>query len=628
MDNATHGYPVRRHQAQGAGRSETILEGENAMRCRFSSIRSRLTALAVLAGMLVLLAGCQPTPTPPPASFDYLVRVRDSAGATLPNAKVTIEVPGRTPLDEFADVNGLVVITIPATHTNQTGKLIAEVAGFEIYRQIITLQPGLLPDEIRLLPRATPLTPTEVAAATPAPAILNLHDGDLAAYGTTALGEYPAGLKEIIRVFVAPRLQSNAEPTTLYPQSSNPCKGNDGAAMKGGRWEQHIQVGLPKPEDVGLRFDVVLTTATAEGNAAVEAEMQRWCDEKDWKGFAALPAGVSEVARVTVTRSDEGSHAPDPSNAQLQGVIRITNPRGGQAITDEEVISGIYSSLPADHTIWLLVFTTWGKWFPQSSDPCNGVHTVAQNGQWQVTGSFKSGEANEPFDVVAVVADKAAGDFFDQKQREWCAQDRASSDFKWPGLLTIELPSGISEKSRIQVIHTDAGGSAESVPVVPRCAIPVPCEGCKTFAYTRSDACPLVDLQPSGAACIDEFLVQPSMPASSIRLDMLQRAESNYGYSLYEVEAYADGAADNFLPNSGSTAEASSAITPASRAIDGIMPDLPDGGGSSRWESEWQKDPQWLAIALSDAIKARPINRIVLKWERAYARGYCVTLRP
>ena len=78
------------------------------MHCRSSSAHFRLTALAVLAGVLVLLAGCQPTPTPPPASFDYLVRVRDSAGATLPNVKVTVEVPGRTPLDEFTDVNGLV----------------------------------------------------------------------------------------------------------------------------------------------------------------------------------------------------------------------------------------------------------------------------------------------------------------------------------------------------------------------------------------------------------------------------------------------------------------------------------------------------------------------------------------
>lgn len=472
-----------------------------------------------------------------------------------------------------------------------------------------------------LTPTATPKsTNTPTATPTPAPlAITNLRNGDRVAHRTLVMGEYPADLKEVIRVFVAPRLQADAEPTTLYPQSPNPCKGNDGAMMRDGRWEQQILLGLPQSGDEGLRFDVVLTTATAEGNAAVRAEMDQWCKDK-WKGFTALPAGVSEVMRITVIRSGELLRAPDPSGTRLPGAINIAHPRPGQAIADAEVIRGAYDKLPAGHTVWVLAYTTEGRWFPQSSDACNGVHTIARNGQWQVTGNFHGGKANEPFDIVAVVADPAAGAFLDQTQREWCAQALATPDFKSPGLLSIELPQGISEKNRAQVVYTPS--------VVPRCAISVPCEGCKTFAYARSDACPLVDLQGGAAACTDEFLVQQSMTASSIRIDMLQRSEGNYGYSLYEVEAYADGAAANILPNSGSTAEASSAITPASRAIDGMMPDLPDGGGSSRWESEWQKDPQWFVIALSDAIKTRPINRIVLKWERAYARDYCVTLIP
>ena len=133
------------------------------MQCRFSSARFRLTALAVLASVLVLVAGCRPTP----ASFDYLVRVLDSAGATLPDVKVTIEVPGRTPLDDFTDVNGLAVIPIPATYVDRTGKLIAEAAGFEIYRQNITLQADQLPDEIRLSPATVALTPTQTATIFP-----------------------------------------------------------------------------------------------------------------------------------------------------------------------------------------------------------------------------------------------------------------------------------------------------------------------------------------------------------------------------------------------------------------------------------------------------------------------------
>lgn len=455
---------------------------------------------------------------------------------------------------------------------------------------------------------------------TPAPsAITNLRNGDLAPHRLLVLGKYPTSSNEVIRVFVAPRLQADVEPTTFFPQSPNPCKGNDGAVMQDGRWEQQVLLGLAQPADVGLRFDVVVTTATAEGNAAVQAEMDQWCKDK-WKGFTALPAGVSEVMRITVIRSGELLRAPDPSGTRLPGEINIAHPRPGQAIADAEVIRGAYDKLPAGHAVWVLAYTTEGRWFPQSADACNGVHTIARNGQWQITGNFHGWEANQPFDMIVVVADPAANAFLDQKQREWCMQALATPDFKSPGLLTIELPGGISEKNRAQVAYTPSDGR--------RCAIPDPCEGCKTFAYARSDACPLVNLQGGAASCTDEFLLPPSMTASSIRIDMLQRAESNYGYSLYEVEAYADDISGNILPNSGSIAEASSAITAVARAIDGLMPDLPDGGGSSRWESEWQKDPQWFVIALSDAIKTRPINRIVLKWERAYARDYCVTLIP
>ena len=84
------------------------------MRRRNSTIHARLSVLAALASVLVLLAGCPSTATPAPTAFEYLVRVRDPVGAVLRNAKVTVEVPGRAPLDDFADVNGLVVITIPA----------------------------------------------------------------------------------------------------------------------------------------------------------------------------------------------------------------------------------------------------------------------------------------------------------------------------------------------------------------------------------------------------------------------------------------------------------------------------------------------------------------------------------
>ncbi len=300
-------------------------------------------------------------------------------------------------------------------------------------------------------PSATP-TPTATAAVL---TVLNLADGDLAPYASSLLGTYPENQEEVIRVFVVPPPVAGGSSARLYPQSYNHCEGNDGAAMQGGRWEQHIQVGLPIEQDVGQPFEIVVTTATAEGNAAVVAEIQRWCDdpEKKWPGFAELPDGVDEVERIMVIRSDEILRAPDLSGVQLPGALRITSPRDGQTVTDSQTASGIYSNVPPDHAIWVLVYTIWGKWLPQSSNACAGEHTIIENGQWRVASSFQTNTNDEPFDVVAVVADPEASDFFDQKQRELCAQATATPDFRWLGLHTIDLPAGIAEKDRIQVIH-------------------------------------------------------------------------------------------------------------------------------------------------------------------------------
>lgn len=139
------------------------------MKRRIPTTPPELSVLVVLVSMLALLVGCtsSPTPTTPPAAFDYLVRVRDPSGASLRNAKVIIEVPGRAPLDDFTDVNGLAVIQIPATYVDASGKLIVEAPGFEIYLQNLTLQVGQLPDEVRLSLATTPSAPTHAAATVP-----------------------------------------------------------------------------------------------------------------------------------------------------------------------------------------------------------------------------------------------------------------------------------------------------------------------------------------------------------------------------------------------------------------------------------------------------------------------------
>lgn len=103
----------------------------------------------------VISEGDGPTPTPPQPYFAYQVRVRsNSGGQAISNAKVTIEVPGMTPVDELSDSNGLAVISILATHEDGAGKLIVEAAGFDIFRQNITLRRDLPPEEVMLSPIA------------------------------------------------------------------------------------------------------------------------------------------------------------------------------------------------------------------------------------------------------------------------------------------------------------------------------------------------------------------------------------------------------------------------------------------------------------------------------------------
>jgi hypothetical protein len=134
-------------------------------------------------------------------------------------------------------------------------------------------------------------------------------------------------------------------------------------------------------------------------------------------------------------------------------------------------------------------------------------------------------------------------------------------------------------------------------------------------------------------------LPQPTL-AYTVYISMTKRALENFGYSLYEVEAYGPGNSQTNLLREGTVA--------ASSTEDGryIAPYAIDGNLLTRWASAKccnsgicpkddkgnlicdnpdGQDPQWLKITLP---KPAIIDRIVLKWERAYAVEYCVIINP
>ena len=84
------------------------------------------------------------------AEFEYLVRIQNNKGENLPDARVTIEVGGRAPLDTYTDSNGVAVIFIDTSYAGKPGFLIVERDGFHPYRQNIELMMNALPDLIRL----------------------------------------------------------------------------------------------------------------------------------------------------------------------------------------------------------------------------------------------------------------------------------------------------------------------------------------------------------------------------------------------------------------------------------------------------------------------------------------------
>ena len=116
-----------------------------------------VVALIGLAGVVFATVWNNfPSPVEPPqeempaAEFEYLVRVQSDSGENLPDARVTIEVGGRAPLDAYTDSNGIAVIFIDASYSGKPGFLIIERDGFHPFRQNIELVMNALPDLIRL----------------------------------------------------------------------------------------------------------------------------------------------------------------------------------------------------------------------------------------------------------------------------------------------------------------------------------------------------------------------------------------------------------------------------------------------------------------------------------------------
>ncbi len=178
-----------------------------------------------------------------------------------------------------------------------------------------------------------------------------------------------------------------------------------------------------------------------------------------------------------------------------------------------------------------------------------------------------------------------------------------------PSATATDTPTPIPTESPSATLTPTEVPSPTSTPAPTLTPTPPPVAIVGSVLYCTSN----------GGGGSETIAVEPPRAISRICVDMKKRA-TEFGNSLWEVVAYGPDTGDTNLVKDGQ-AEASSAQNDenckecfASKAIDGHL--------NTRWGSNW-KDSQWLEISLPEL---QVVDTIVLTWEVAHAREYCVSV--
>jgi hypothetical protein len=265
----------------------------------------------------------------------------------------------------------------------------------------------------------------------------NLANGDEAPRFIALMGEYMPGVSDAIWVFVRP------PGGRFYPQSSNACAGEE-ALQRDGLWEVSISIG--GADDTGELFEIVVATADAGASQLLSQTLQTWCRNEDYPGLETLPSGTVVQQELTVLRVSDGGRLPLPlHSASLAGNVEMISVEDGATVSATVTLTGT-ADTTLGGVIWALVYAPNGRYYPQSNNPCDNIHTTLAGARWQVRANLGGPHnAGETFVILMALADEAANAFLETVQAEGCANDH------FPGLLTLELPMGLDEKARAVV---------------------------------------------------------------------------------------------------------------------------------------------------------------------------------
>lgn len=137
------------------------------------------------------------------------------------------------------------------------------------------------------------------------------------------------------------------------------------------------------------------------------------------------------------------------SNTTLAGQVHASLEDCAE-INYGDTLIGTFSNTPEGTHIWVLLYQSNGRYYPQSDIPSVGAVIEPFNGNWSVTlypGTAESGPGK--FDIVVVLANSAASDFFSDTLQNWYATNN------YPGLSHDELPNGIMEAQHITVMRVE-----------------------------------------------------------------------------------------------------------------------------------------------------------------------------
>jgi len=289
--------------------------------------------------------------------------------------------------------------------------------------------------------------------------ITNAKDDDHVSQFFDLIGEYSLiDPNKSIWIFVKPE----GKESKFFPQTMDSCHPHS-ASRHNGKWESRITLGGIPPVDSGSSFDIVVTLADEKMDQNLREMMYEWwCPEyngsRSQAGFSNLSmGGVHEVDRISVIRSNETWNCSQsisdiniPGNVNF-AELKVTAPPSysNDSVKEYFLINGNRSSDALDDPIWVFDHCRDGRWYPMSFDN-NAEHVTSfipsgsSSPDWHIDVAT-AGRSGDVHDFVVVLAspnaDRILNDF----------QKNCTTTGVWPGLLTIELPSGIDEKDRISL---------------------------------------------------------------------------------------------------------------------------------------------------------------------------------